>query len=309
MAPVADFEAFHQDRALYTPDEFQQHLQERFPLEKDRMDYNYWALIKRVRESKKAGTFNPITLQPPLPQKLLLDLLERTDYNNPAVHFDVAWKLSISREPIPVGKDENGDFYRIIPDPSALLADVQDPVTNHELVRQEFLGVDFNAQPPGRDHRQTARLPEKSAFSNNNKKNNDSSKDGFVFFQLGRVEVLFVEEEDEEVESLEDAWEGDWMDTRFCAALRITNDGAADGVYLFYDFYCPDDMTGYRFPKRLGEFWGYLGEGTRQFSCARIANRLSDLKLFDPLLLTEVFDRPLELSRAVQTPKGTMTWA
>lgn len=40
--------------------------------------------------------------------------------------------------------------------------------------------------------------------------------------------------EDGEVHSLQDALEGDWMDTRFCAVMRITEGGTADGVYLLY---------------------------------------------------------------------------
>lgn len=41
------------------------------------------------------------------------------------------------------------------------------------------------------------------------------------------------DEEDEKVYSLQDALEGYWMDTKFCAAMRITEGGTVDGVYLF----------------------------------------------------------------------------
>ena len=102
------------------------------------------------------------------------------------------------------------------------------------------------------------------------------------------------------------------MDTRFCAVVRITEGGTADGVYLLYDFYAPNyghsrfpDKDG-QYPKEYGQIWGYLGEGTKQFSCARIADCLSDLSLFKPLVFHEVVDRPVETVRTVMTSQGTM---
>ena len=59
--------------------------------------------------------------------------------------------------------------------------------------------------------------------------------------------------------------------------------------------------------RKMGrQFWGYLGEGTKQFSCARIADCLSDLSLFKPLVFHEVVDRPVETVRTVMTSQGTM---
>lgn len=145
-------------------------------------------------------------------------------------------------------------------------------------------------------------MPEESNISN---ESDDVGEGGFVFFKLGRVEVLFVEE-DEEVHTLQDAWEGYWMDTKFCAVMRITKGDSANRVYLFYDFHAPEDVTGNRFPKDDSGYWGYPGEGTKQFSCARIADRLSDLELFKPLSLTEVVDRPVEIVRAMMTAQRTI---
>lgn len=67
-----------------------------------------------------------------------------------------------------------------------------------------------------------------SEESNISNEFDDVNEGGFVFFQLWRVEVLFVGE-DEEVHTLQNAWERYWMDTKFCAVMRITKAGAANG--------------------------------------------------------------------------------
>ena len=81
--------------------------------------------------------------------------------------------------------------------------------------------MNINVQPPEPAHPRTADLPEQSTVLNDS---DNPDEGGFVFFQLGRVEALY-DGEDEEVHSLQDALEGDWMDTRFCAVVRITGWG------------------------------------------------------------------------------------
>lgn len=89
--------------------------------------------------------------------------------------------------------------------------------------------MNINVQSPKTAHCRAADLPEESTVLN---KSDNPGEDGFVFFQLGRVEVLF-DEEDEKVHSLQDALEDYWMETKFCAAMGITEGGTVDGVYLF----------------------------------------------------------------------------
>ena len=107
--------------------------------------------------------------------------------------------------------------------------------------------MNINVQPPEPAHPRTADLPEQSTVLNDS---DNPDEGGFVFFQLGRVEALY-DGEDGEVHSLQDALEGDWMDTRFCAVMRITEGGTADGVYLLYDFYAPNCGES-RFPNKDG---------------------------------------------------------
>ncbi|RJE16926.1 hypothetical protein PHISCL_10737 [Aspergillus sclerotialis] len=58
------------------------------------------------------------------------------NYNNPDALSAVVWQLSMTRDPLPLGKDENGDLYRIVLDSEyALLADQPEPVISSELQR------------------------------------------------------------------------------------------------------------------------------------------------------------------------------
>lgn len=276
----------------------------------EQVAYEFQALRTIIKELKKSGSVKQDHWKGPMPRELLLDLLETTNYNIPDSRSKAVRKLT-SSDPIHIGKDDNGDFYRIVPRFRALLADQPHPATNNELVEEDILGVNINVQPPEPAHPRTADLPEQSTALNDS---DNPGEVGFVFFQLGRVEVLY-DGEDGEVHSLQDALEGDWMDTRFCAVMRITEGGTADGVYLLYDFYAPNcgesrfpNKDG-QYPKEDGQFWGYLGEGTKQFSCARIADRLSDLSLFKPLVFHEVVDHPVEIVRAVMASQGTMVRA
>lgn len=68
-------------------------------------------------------------------------------------------------------------------------------------------------------------------------------KCGFVFLQLGMVEVLLVED-DWEFHSLQEGWERYWMDTKFCRAIRIAEDDAANRAYLIYNVHVPVALQG-----------------------------------------------------------------
>lgn len=70
---------------------------------------------------------------------------------------------------------------------------------------------------------------------------------------------------------------------------RITNQGAGD-----------------RPLKYPGNIWGYFGELENKFSCARIADKTSDLDPFRPFMLTEVVAHPIEIVHAIESATGNM---
>lgn len=99
--------------------------------------------------------------------------------------------------------------------------------------------------------------------------------------------------EQEGLQTLKDAGEGPWFTKSYAAVMRANRSGASEGVYIMFDFYQPDDATGNRYPKYNGPLWGYLGgDKTVQFSCARIADKISDLDLFRPFHLTNIVTHP-----------------
>lgn len=126
---------------------------------KEQVAYEFQALRRIIKELKKSGSVKQDHWKGPMPRELLLDLLETTNYNNPDSRSKAVSELT-SSGPIPIGKDNNGDFYCIVPRFRALLADQPHPATNNELVEEDILDVNINAQPPEPAHPRTADLPE-----------------------------------------------------------------------------------------------------------------------------------------------------
>lgn len=107
---------------------------------------------------------------------------------------------------IPVGRDENGGFYRIVLNPDALLADQDSPPGNHELVSRNVLGVNTNVQPFTLAYDRVGGMPDKSTLFN---ESDDSDNGSFVFHQIGNVEIW--SDEQENLQTLEDAGNGPWF--------------------------------------------------------------------------------------------------
>lgn len=126
-----------------------------------------------------------------------------------------------------------------------------------------------------------------------------------VFHQIGNVEAWSGEQEG--LQTLKDAGEGPWFTKGYAAVMRVNRSGASEGVYIMFDFYQPDDATGNRYPKYNGPLWGYLGgDKTVQFSCARIADKISDLDLFRPFHLTKIVTHPVKIVCTIVSPQGFM---
>ncbi|KAI9773593.1 MAG: hypothetical protein M1840_006867 [Geoglossum simile] len=109
------------------------------------------------------------------------------------------------------------------------------------------------------------------------------------------------------LQSFEDAGKGPWLPTGFCVVMRFTKSGIANGLYLIYDFYPKNDLDS-REKRTEDDNWGRLpGDGTNeQFSLARLADQITELRFGRTFHLTEVLDYPIELVRAVKTPDNTI---
>lgn len=205
---------------------------------------------------------------------------------------------------IPVGSDRNGEIYRIVPGAYGLRPDELEPKTEvgRELVSLNVLGVNTNVQPKIPVGRRQADLSEESSKSN---ESDDMDTGGFVFHQLGSLE--YWGDEAENLTSYEDAANGVWLPTLFRVVVRFGTSGAANGIYIIYDFY-PEDEDGSRGQKTENECWGQLPEDKsgQRVSIARIANKITDLGFGRTFDMTEVFNYPVELVRTVSTKEGAL---
>ena len=97
------------------------------------------------------------------------------------------------------------------------------------------------------------------------------------------------------------------MPTGFRVVVRFGRDGAANGIYIIYDFY-PEDAWGDRETKIPGYYWGHLPDhkSNQQFSIAKLADTIMELRFGRTFTLTEVLDYPVEIVRAMKTPEDAI---
>lgn len=87
--------------------------------------------------------------------------------------------------------------------------------------------------------------------------------------------------------------------------MRLTRTGAPNGIYIIYDFY-PKDPNGSRPCRCNGGYWGYFDGSGNQFSCAMVADQVSDFHLFRSVYFTEIVRHPIEIVRVVRSPQGSL---
>lgn len=76
------------------------------------------------------------------------------------------------------------------------------------------------------------------------------------------------------------------MKTEFAEVMRLFRRSEANGIYIIYNIYSDHSFTGDTSHHYTGDPWGHLGETEMKFSCAKIADKISDLDLFRPYELT-----------------------
>ncbi|KAI9774440.1 MAG: hypothetical protein M1839_001723 [Geoglossum umbratile] len=195
-----------------------------------------------------------------------------------------------------------------------LQPDQPDPEADRSFVLDSLLdicvlGVNTNVQPKIPVHRRMDNLPVMSTKFNESE---DSEITGFVFHQIGILE--FWESwggdgggsvEDNDVESSKDVDRGKWRPTGFHVVVRFRRSGAANGIYIIYNFY-PKDEEGDHYLKINSDRWGRLPDDKtrQQFSMAKIADTMTELQRGRLFTLMEVFDYPVEIVMTWKTPEG-----
>ncbi|KAI9763444.1 MAG: hypothetical protein M1840_000527 [Geoglossum simile] len=271
-------------------------LRERWPVKADLMAFFDWSEARADRRLKEREMTN-------ISPQELTEMLATMNFNDDIARGRLVNILQRSIVPwLPVGSDRAGTIYRIVPGASGLLPDQQDPKTNRELVSMNVLGVNTNVQPKIPPRSRKANFSEESTKSN---ESDDSDYAGFVFHQIGNLEYWAGDPNN--LRSYEDAAKGTWLPTQFHAVMRFGRNGAANGVYVIYDFYPEDEYLEER-QKIDDDDWGYLPRDLtdQQIAFAKIAGKITDLRFGRTFDFTEALDYPVELVRAMKTPENTL---
>ncbi|KAK2739278.1 hypothetical protein FQN57_006613 [Myotisia sp. PD_48] len=266
---------------------------ERFPLKEDRRAFFKWAAKKRRAMAEQQYI--------PISRADLVNAIDTSNYNNQLQRARIVSMIHTKNVPwLYAGTNSQGDIYRIIPQPYALVADQPLPKTGYEIISPNVLGVNLNVQPSQPSHRRIGHYAEESTMSN---ESDDPQETGFVFHQIGALELFYPAGENEEGDFCED----DSSPTNFAVVVRIGRNGAPAGIYIIYDFYSFDSNCESRPLKRYDDpYWGYLDGVSGPVAVAKIADTLSELdisSLFSPAIIA---DYPIELVRAVVNAQGTL---
>lgn len=291
MPSEEDFEAFRMvlfGNPALRKKPLQPLLKERWASLEDRNAFLDWV-------SQRADKEQMILLTSPSRAELI-NMIDTMNYNDKLQRAELVSSVHKNIVPwIPAGTDVEGDIYRIVPQPYGLLADQQFPQTDRKIISPNVLGVNINVQPRQPSHRRIANYSEESTQSN---ESDDSTGTGFVFHQMGMLEIWSGETDEPKTEN--NVAGGPWSPADFGVVMRIDRSGAPAGVYIIYDFYPTDPSTGKRPSERrnIGH-WGQLGDLPGRIAIAKIADTASELKFDRTFSPTVIADYPVELVRAV----------
>ncbi|KAI9781162.1 MAG: hypothetical protein M1839_006270 [Geoglossum umbratile] len=288
MPPDEEFLAFWNEwlaQPRKTRPDLKETLHKRWPVKADRIAYYRWS-GRRADERLYARQMTNIS-----PEELT-EMLATMNYNNEIARGKLVNVLERSVVPwLPVGSDRAGGIYRIVPGAHGLLPDQQDPKTNRELVSMNVLGINTNVQPA---------MPFRSLPNLTSLMTRTLQASYFTRSEILSTGVVILR-------TYEDAANGTWFPTRFHAVMRFERNGAANGVFVIYDFYPEDEYLQER--RKLDDRdWGYLPSGLsdQPISIAKIANKITDLRFGRTFDFVGPLDYPVELVRAMKTPEDTI---
>ncbi|KAH0533663.1 hypothetical protein FGG08_007605 [Glutinoglossum americanum] len=279
----------------------------RWPRRADYMAYFNWSKKRREDEMMQPSLVPQEDVKENIPalQEQLKTMIATTNYNSSTDRGKLAGALNRMIAPwLPVGRDRNGSIYRVVPGAYEMWPDRPDPETDREVLGKNVLGVNTNVQPEIPVH---SRKAEFSESTKPGEESGDPEVGGFIFHQIGTLEHWGGWRREL---SCQDIKNGPWDPTEFYVVVRFGRNGAANGIYIIYNFYPEDEFGGYvRGQKISDEYWGYLRWGDQQFSIAKIADDITELEFSHTLSLAETVDYPVEIVRAVETSGGAIVRA
>ncbi|KAL8839279.1 MAG: hypothetical protein Q9170_001796 [Blastenia crenularia] len=255
-------------------------LKQYLPDKKDQAEYYAWCAgpLRQQIEAKKESWCPDGTTVKKLLQDLNytdtqsmwdLDLLYRLDYlpvilvgRSRGILFDVLLTpvLCASRQ-------IKGNEKRVV-----LLGSILGINSNVEPIKQS------EQQPPSPSRSRRRRRSEfRSEESNDSAESDDYDPNNFhIMYQIGALRA-YMGKATSDKDKIAD--KKSWRDTGFALVTDVTT-GTARGVWIVYNFY-PKDADGDRYHLDDDDEWGWLpgyeGIDDRQFSVAKIADRLSQL--------------------------------
>lgn len=292
-----DFEEFRKSiKGLWKGSDISAAVNQRWTADKDRIAFYEWMQVKETRSSAKAS--------PAIPAKDLLCLVNTTNFNIKSDREAVARAVKTLQygslsEYLPVGREDNGEIYRLLRRTDALTTQSTIPVSR-ELLPSYILGVNTNL-PSKLTHEK-----ENSGESVLSNETDDLLIGGFTFFQVGKLERFCG------MDASDPGQHHAWEDTGFGVVVRLTPSGSAAGVYIIFDFYPEYPELGDRTRKTRSSddvIWGWLPNSeisAMQFSCAMIADRITDLSATYKLRFSDYERHQVEIVRAVLGSNNTI---
>lgn len=195
------FESFEREHlsSSWTLGEFDQRLTKKSKMEEDQTAY-LEREIRRAREERIRAR------APPMSRAELLHMLDTMNYNDEESLAKLEAAMYCRASPrIPVGEDGYRNSFRIVQNPDALLPD-QPPQDNSEHVTENILGVNLSVQPATPSYPRVVDMSYKGTLVN---ESDDSNNGGFIFHQIGEVEVWCGENKN--IQTLHEEGEGPWM--------------------------------------------------------------------------------------------------
>ncbi|OIW24331.1 hypothetical protein CONLIGDRAFT_584671 [Coniochaeta ligniaria NRRL 30616] len=190
---------------------------------------------------------------------------------------------------LPFGTDPTGRYlYRLAVEAFGLRPHAAGTsTTNHKVLPSCFLGLGDHVYPTGSPpHQQAHRNTDQSNVST---PSDDTSQNGWVFFQLGYLEALdssktpkpqldkLPPHRDPTPHDIEE----DWEETGFVVVARINSEGYTQGIYVVADLF--PEIPGKDERKRVvGDNWGRPPHSDdKRFFCARVGRCLGDIWFLD----------------------------
>lgn len=229
-------------------------------------------------------------LMDPISRSAMIDLITQTNFMDDLARGNLVsamdWPLVLW---LFVGRDCHGDLYRIVPGPYGLIPDEHAGDLGDTLFCN-VLGVNIDVQP---EQPPCKRESTRSKRSTKSTESGDTDGQGFVFYQIGELEIRYTDDSHIENEDYDDAY---WLQTGFHVVIRFGKTGDENGVYIVYDFH-PEDDDGIR-KRTTSETWGDLGRHEGHIALASIAVCFRQLSAKYEFNMTEVIPWPVELVRA-----------